>query len=80
MKVPEEAWSGRKPSLRHLKIFGSLCHKHVTNARRSKLEEKSEIMVLISYHPTGAYKLYNPITHKVHISRDVIVNELESWE
>ncbi|CAJ2662467.1 unnamed protein product [Trifolium pratense] len=78
--VPEEAWCGRKPSVKHLKVFGSLCYKHVPDARRTKLEDKSEIMILIGYHPTGAYKLYNPITQKVHISRDVIVNEEEKWK
>ncbi|KAK2429544.1 hypothetical protein QL285_027973 [Trifolium repens] len=76
--VPEEAWCGRKPSVKHLRIFGSLCYKHVPDARRSKLEDKSEIMILIGYHLTGAYKLYNPLTHKVHISRDVIVMKLRS--
>jgi hypothetical protein len=78
--VPEEAWCGSKPSVKHLIIFGSLCYKHVPDARRSKLEDKSEIMNLIGYHPTGAYKLYNPQTQKVHISRDVIVNEAEKWK
>ncbi|PNX74518.1 copia-type reverse transcriptase-like protein, partial [Trifolium pratense] len=50
--VPEEAWSGRKPSVKHFKIFGSLCYKHVPDAKRTKLEDKSEIMILIGYHPT----------------------------
>jgi hypothetical protein len=80
LKVPEEAWCGRKPSVKHLKVFGSLCYKHVPDARRSKLEDKSEIMILIGYHPTGAYKLYNPVNQKVHFSRDVIVNEAEIWK
>ncbi|KAK2398342.1 putative mitochondrial protein [Trifolium repens] len=78
--VPEEAWYGRKPSVKHLRVFGSLCYKHVPDARRTKLEDKSEIMILIGYHPTGAYKLYDPVTNKVHISRDVIVNENEQWK
>jgi len=80
LKLPEEAWCGRKPSVKHFKMFGSLCYKHVSDARRSKLEDKSEIMILIGYHPTGAYKLYNLVTQKVHISRDVIVNEAEKWK
>jgi hypothetical protein len=78
--VPEEAWCGRKPSVKHFKVFGYLCYKHVPYARRSKLEDKSEIMILIGYHPTGAYKLYNPVNQKVHFSRDVIVNEAEKWK
>lgn len=77
LKVLEEAWCGRKPSVKHFKVFGSLCYKHVLDARRSKLEDKSEIMIFIGYHPTGAYKLYNYVTQKVHISRDVIVHEAE---
>jgi len=80
LKVPEEVWCGRKPSVKHFKVFGSLCYKHIPDARRSKLEDKSEIMILIGYHPTGAYKLYNPVTQKVHICRDVIVNEAEKWK
>ncbi|KAK2355926.1 putative mitochondrial protein [Trifolium repens] len=78
--VPEEAWCGRKPSVKHLRVFGSLCYKHVPDARRTKLKDKSEIMILIGYHPTGAYKLLDPMTNKVHISRDVIVNEAEQWK
>jgi len=80
LKVPEEARCGRKPSVKNLKVFGSLCYKHVPDVRRSKLEDKSEIMILTRYHPTGAYKLYNPVTQKVHISRDVKVNEAEKWK
>ncbi|GAU28641.1 hypothetical protein TSUD_159220 [Trifolium subterraneum] len=45
--VPDEAWCGRKPSVQHLKVFGSLCYKHMPDARRTKLEDKSEIMILI---------------------------------
>lgn len=36
-------------------------------------------MVLIEFHSTGIYKLYNPKTNKVMISRDVMVKEAESW-
>jgi len=74
LKVPEEAWCGRKPSVKHFKLFGSLCYKHIPDARRSKLEDKSESMILTEYHPTGAYKLYNHVTQKVYIRWDVIVN------
>ncbi|MCH85421.1 retrovirus-related Pol polyprotein from transposon TNT 1-94, partial [Trifolium medium] len=78
-KVPEEAYNGRKPNVKHLKVFGSICYKHIPNAKRSKLDNKSDKMILIGYHSTGAYKLYDPKTPKVQISRDVIVNETEAW-
>ena len=27
--TPKECWSGVKPSLSHLKVFGSIAHRHV---------------------------------------------------
>ncbi|KAK2440388.1 putative mitochondrial protein [Trifolium repens] len=79
-KVLEEVWSGKKPSVSHFKVFGSLCHKHVPEAKRKKLEDRSEPMILVGYHVTGAYKLYNPISKKMIFSRDVIVDEAKSWD
>lgn len=61
-QVPEEIWSSRKPSIKHIRIFGSLCYKHVPDVKRKKLQDKSEMVVLVGYHPTGAYRLYNPLT------------------
>ncbi|GAU40816.1 hypothetical protein TSUD_398000 [Trifolium subterraneum] len=40
-KVPEEVWSKCKPSVTHFKVFGSLSYKHVPDARRKKLDDKS---------------------------------------
>jgi len=40
-KTPEEAWCGVKPSVQHLKVFGSLCFKHVPDQLRKKLDDKS---------------------------------------
>lgn len=79
-QVPEEIWSSRKPSVKHLRIFGSLCYKHVPDVKRKKLQDKSEMVVLVGYHPTGAYRLYNPLTQKVSYSRDVLVDEARCWD
>ncbi|WVZ04159.1 hypothetical protein V8G54_024965 [Vigna mungo] len=57
---PEEAWSGNKPDVRHLKVFGSICYKHVPSELRRKLDDISEMYILVGYHPTGAYRLYDP--------------------
>jgi len=40
-KTPEEAWCGVKLSVQHLKVFGSLCFKHVPGQLRKKLDDKS---------------------------------------
>jgi len=39
-KTPEEAWCGVKPSVQHLKIFGSLCFRHVPDQLRRKVDDK----------------------------------------
>ena len=78
-KVPEEVWSGSKPGVKHLKIFGSKCYKHVPDIKRTKLEDKSEVVILVGYHSTRAYRLYHPMTKQICISRDDVVDEEEAW-
>lgn len=60
-EVPEAVWTGRKPVVSHLRIFGSLCFRHVLDQTRRKLQDKSEPMILVGYHPIGAYRLYDPV-------------------
>ena len=79
-KTPQEAWSGRKPNVSHLRVFGSIAYAHVPDQRRSKLDDKSEKLVFIGYDKRSkGYKLYNPITKKIVVSRDVRFNEEEAW-
>ena len=78
-KVPEQYQTGRKPLVSHLKVFGSLCYKHIPDAKRKKLQDMSQPMILVSYHPTSAYRLYNPVKQKTKVSKDVIVCEVDSW-
>jgi hypothetical protein len=75
--TPEEAWSGSKPNVEHLKVFGSIAYKHVPDQLRKKLDDKSETMILIGYHSTGGYKLYDPVSKVTVISRDVVFDELK---
>jgi len=84
--TPEEAWTGDKPTVNHLRIFGSLSYRHIPDERRKKLDDKSEALILVGYHPTGAYKLYSPLKQQVVISRDVVVSrdavvdEIAAWK
>ena len=75
-KTPQEAWSGRKPGISHLIVFGSIAHVHVPDERRTKLDDKSERYIFIGYSTHSKwYKLYNPNCKKFVISRDVIFDE-----
>ena len=40
--TPEEAWSGHKPSVTHLRVFGCVAYAKIPDARRTKLDDKSE--------------------------------------
>ena len=75
--VLEEVWSGRKPLVQHLRVFGTLCYTHVPDQKRRKLDDKSEAMIFNGYHTTGSYKLYNPKKKKVIYNRDVQFDELK---
>ncbi|GMJ14865.1 hypothetical protein HRI_005155700 [Hibiscus trionum] len=49
-------------------------------AKRSKLDDKGEKCIFLGVcEQSKAYKLYNPITKKIVISRDVVFNEAEYW-
>jgi len=40
-KTLEEVWSGRKPKISHLKVFGSVAYVWILAAKRSKLDPKA---------------------------------------
>ena len=52
MSTPEEAFSGKKPDISHLKIFGSPVYIHVTKDARKKLELTAEVGILLGYIDT----------------------------
>ncbi|PWA61635.1 hypothetical protein CTI12_AA371330 [Artemisia annua] len=80
-KTPQEAWNGMKPTVSHLRVFGSIAYVHVPSQRRSKLDDRSEKYVFVGYDKQSkGYKLYNPITRKVVVSRDVEFHEEEAWD
>ena len=80
-KTPSEAWSGRKPSVNHLKVFGSVCYAHIPKEKRYKLDEVSEKCIFVGYSSQSkGYRLYNLKTNKVVVCRDVLFNENVSWK
>ncbi|KAH9735937.1 hypothetical protein KPL71_017913 [Citrus sinensis] len=80
-KTPQEAWSGRKPGITHLRVFGSIAHVHVPDESRAKLDDKSEKFIFIGYdNNSKGYKLYNPNNGKIVISRDVVFDEEGEWD
>lgn len=78
--TPQEAWSGHKPSVEHFRIFGCIAYAHIPDQKRSKLDDKGEKCIFLGVSDQSkAYKLYNPISKKIVISRDVIFYEDRFW-
>ncbi|KAA0061159.1 Retrovirus-related Pol polyprotein from transposon TNT 1-94 [Cucumis melo var. makuwa] len=79
-KTPVEAWYGYKPSLKFLKVFGCLCFTHVPQSKRDKLDMRALPGVFIGYSSISkAYKIFQPQTGKIVVSRDVHFVEDEEW-
>lgn len=79
--TPQEAWSGIKPSVEHFKVWGCIAHAHISDQKRSKLDDKSTPCVLLGYsEESKAYRLYNPNTKKMVTSRDVVFEEGKEWD
>lgn len=79
--TPHEAWSGQKPSVGDLKVFGCVCYMKVPSIFTRKLDDRSQLLVHFGRESgTKAYRLYDPITGRLHVSRDVTFDEHKSWD
>lgn len=78
--TPYEAWNEEKPHIGHIKVFGCLGHMKVPSQHCQKLDDRSKQVVNLGKEPgTKAYRLYDPLTKRVHVSRDVTFEESKSW-
>ena len=66
----------------HLRTFGCIGHVKKVAPHLTKLEDRSTKMVFIGYETSAhskAYRMYDPVAKKVHISRDVVFEEDKAW-
>jgi hypothetical protein len=80
-QTPFEAWYGKKSGVLHLHTFACVVHVKNTRPNLKKLEDRSMSMIFIGYEPwSKAYRVYDPVLKKVHVSRDVIFDESAQWD
>ena len=73
--TPFEAWTGQKPNVGHLRVFGCAAYAHVAKDERQKLDAKSRKCVLLGYGTDRkGYRLYDPRRERIFYSRDVVFN------
>ena len=76
MSTPEEAFSGKRPDISHLRIFGSPVYIHVTKDARKKLEPTAEVRIFLGYTDTPYnYHVYLPDSRKTVVRRDIKFHE-----
>lgn len=66
--------------VRHLKVFDCIYYAHVPSEKRIKLDEKNKKCIFVTYNSNAKkYQLYDVEVEKLIISRDVIFDEIATW-
>ena len=80
-KTPYEAWYNKKAAVHHLHMFCCVAYMKVTHPHLAKLDPMGLKVVFIGYEPgSNAYRLYDPVGRRAHVSRDVIFDEGTFWQ
>ena len=76
MSTLEEAFTGKKPDISHLKIFGSSVYINVTKDARKKLKLTAEVGIFVGYTDTPHnYRVYLPDSQNIVVRRDIKFHE-----
>jgi len=60
--IPERLWTGNKPSVKHLKVYGCLAYAYDYKQSKHKLESRGRECILVGYSSqTKGYRLWDPI-------------------
>ena len=75
-KTPEEVFTGTRPDVSHLRIFGSVYYCHIHVDTRKKLDPSREKGLLVGYIETSkSYIVCIPGRKRIIVSRDVQFDE-----
>jgi hypothetical protein len=75
-KTPEEVFTGKKPSVDQLRIFGSVVYIHIPKEKMTKLEPSRKKLTFVGFNETSkAYRIYVPRQKFIEVSRDVTFHE-----
>jgi hypothetical protein len=79
--TPDEAFTGQKPQVGHLRIFGCVTYSYIPKELRKKIEPTAEKGIFVGYSETSkAYRIYIPALKRVVVRRDVKFEEQKAFE
>ena len=79
-QTPYECLFGSPPDYHHLRSFGSACFVLLQPYEHNKLEPRSRLCCFLGYGETQKrYRYYDPISHRLHVSRNVVFWEHRSF-
>nr|GEV03513.1 zinc finger, CCHC-type [Tanacetum cinerariifolium] len=79
--TPYEAIKQRKPNLENLRIFGCIGYVKVPSQHLTKLDDRSiKVVYLGNEQGSKAYRLFDPTTQSVCVSRYVKFKEDKAWD
>ena len=75
-KTLEEMFTGEKPKVSHLKIFGCLVYIHIPKEKRSMLDPSGKKGMFVGYsEQSKAYQIYFLGYHQIELNRDVMFDK-----
>jgi len=76
MKTPKEAYSGKRPDVVHLWIFGSSVYCHMTKDAWKKFEPTKKLGIFVGYTDTPHnYQVYMLTSRMTVVHRDIRFDE-----
>ena len=79
-QTPYECMRGKKPSVSHIRVFRCMAYAKIDSGHLRKLDDRSQALVHLGLEPgSKAYRLYNPTSRQIVVSRDVIFDEKACW-
>nr|GEU52826.1 hypothetical protein [Tanacetum cinerariifolium] len=76
-KTPYHIINDRKPSIKHLYIFGCICYITIDSENLDKMKEKGDLCILVGYsNQSKGYRVYNKRTRMIVESIHILFDEI----
>ena len=75
-KTPKEMYTGKKPEVSHLKMFGCPVYVLIPKEKRTKLDPSRKKGIFVGYYEVSkSFRIYILGFHHMEISRDLTFDE-----